>query len=158
MCNVIFTDKKLPCKLLQRQLFIEMVINIINNVLIKILFLFLALWILLFVDNTVQLKNKIIHTEGNLCLFSKTLRLNLLDQLENPILDRIKRDQVIVKNIFFLHQNILHQISVRGRNFHQLVAIFHTDPEYKSPVRDLISMHHRHVLDPRRYQHHISIF
>ena len=88
MCNVIFTDKKLPCKLLQRQLFIEMVINIINNVLIKILFLFLALWILLFVDNTVQLKNKIIHTEGNLCLFSKTLRLNLLDQLENPILDR----------------------------------------------------------------------
>lgn len=77
-----------------------MVINIINNVLIKILFLFLALWILLFVDNTVQLKNKIIHTEGNLCLFSKTLRLNLLDQLENPVLDRIKRDQVIVKIYF----------------------------------------------------------
>ena len=135
-----------------------MVINIINNVLIKILFLFLTLRILLFINNTVQLKNKVIHTEGDLCLFSKTLRLNLLDQLENPVLDRIKRDQIIVKNICFLYQNILHQISVRGRNFHQLVAIFHTDPEYKPPVRNLISMHHCHVLYPRWYQHHISIF
>ncbi len=82
MCNVIFTDKKLPCKLLQRQFLIKMVINIINNVLIKILFLFLALWILLFVDNTVQLKNKIISHRGKPLPLFQNAPTNLLDQLE----------------------------------------------------------------------------
>ena len=75
----------------------------------------------LFIDNTVQMQDQITDAQRNPGVFSEPVPPCLFDQAKYLCLYFVETDSVIVKNIFSLCPDILHQIPISHRGFHHLV-------------------------------------
>ena len=108
MSNMVFAHIEFTRQLFQRQILIQMSLDIGYQILIQTLLFFLAAGVVLFIDNPVQMKHQVIDAETYFRFPSVPAGMNFFQKLEHFRLDGIEGNPVIVKNIIPGQKNMLH--------------------------------------------------
>lgn len=109
-------------------------LNVLQDAVIQTRGIFAGCRMFCLIDSPVDVEHQIVHAELDLGSFSKTVRMDLLDQPENLCGKRIESHDIIVINKMMGILCMFDQINIVFGQFFQFLTVILTDPENKTLI------------------------